>query len=254
MPFWQSLGRGVSVADESEPALLGQVATGINSLGGLEVAVSARPAQFQLAGNLAWARRQSEGNPAMRRDYLQAAARHPHVFQTDDATIVSHVETVVSHFAKDGLTRPDYFKAVAAEPGLLLQKPATVINNLEKVMDHYAADQLMRSDYLQAAVDQPILFRTPPENIIATIEAMADRLEAQGVTRIDCLRQAVDRSRLFTQGPEAIRRPTSPETSPPASDVASPSQPPASSPLPSTAVQNPVLCVSYVDPAQGFTR
>jgi hypothetical protein len=140
------------MADENDQALLDRVATGISSLEGMEKLADARPAQFRPAWAEAWARQQYDANPAIWPDYLQAAIRQPHLFQNGTASVMSHVEPVVSHFARDGLTRPDYFKAVAAEPQLVLQKPADVIRNLETVMDHYAADQLIRSDYVQAAL------------------------------------------------------------------------------------------------------
>ena len=242
------------MSDENDQALLDRVATGISSLEGMEKSADARPAQFRPAGAEAWVRSQYEANPAMWPDYLQAAIRQPHLFQNGTASVMSHVEPVVSHFARDGLTRPDYFKVVASEPQLLLQKPADVIRNLETVMDHYAADQLMRSDYVQAAVDQPILFRTRPEAVVATIEAAVDRLEAQGVTRSDILRQAAHRPRIFTQGPDALRVRTTLQTSPPLPDAPATGPATASSPLPSTAVDKPVLYVSYVGPAQGHAR
>jgi hypothetical protein len=242
------------VADESDQALLDRVATGISSLGGLEKSADARPAQFRPAGAEAWVRQQYDANPDMWPDYLQAGIRHPHLFQNGTASVMLHVEPVVRHFARGGLTRSDYFKAVAADPQLLLQKPAEVIRNLETVMDHYAADSLMRSDYIQAAVDQPILFRTRPEAVFAAIEATVDRMESQGITRSDCLRQAVDRPRLFTQGPEAIWAPMTPETHPALPEAPSSGQAAASSPLPSTFVHNPALYVSYVGPAQGRAR
>jgi hypothetical protein len=251
---------GVLVSDDTHQTLLDRVATGIHGLEGLQESSPASPAHFQPAGHAAWVRRQFDADPIMGRDYLQAAARHPHLFRNDTAGIMSHVEAVVRHFAADGLTRQDYFKAVAADPVLLLQKPASVITNVEAVMDHYAADQLMRCDYLQAAVDQPILFRTSPAAVFANIEATVDRLEAQGFTRSDCLSRAVDRPRLFVHGPQPLRARTTPETGP--IPLAAPqdtptAQPPGqvadSSPLPSTCVQNPALYVSYVA-GQGRAR
>ncbi len=261
---------GFPVADDSDAALLDRLGSGLRRLLGTEPASPAPPAQefdgdvqaepHRPSGHAAWLRQQSDGDPAMRRDYLQAAAAHPHLFREDDALLTGHVETVVRHFAQDGLTRRDYFQALATDPRLLLQKPATVIGNLEAVMDHYAADAAMRRDYLQAAVAQPVLFRAPPERIFATIEATADRLEAQGITRSDLLRRAVDPPRSFTQEPEAIRAPAVLETgpAPPDAPQAMPTALPAgqaaaSSPLPSTRVVNPVLYVSYV-PAQGRAR
>jgi hypothetical protein len=237
------------MADDNDQALLDRVATGISSLEGMEKSADARPAQFRPAGAEAWVRSQYVANPAMWPDYLQAAIRQPHLFQNGTASVMSHVEPVVAHFARYGLSRPDYFRAVAAEPQLLLQKPAEVIRNLETVMDRYAADQLMRSDYVQAAVDQPILFRTRPEAVVATIEAAMDRLEAQGVTRCDILRQAAHRPRKFTQAPDAIRARTTLATSPPSADAPATGQTAVSSQLPATCVNNAALYVSSVAPA-----
>ena len=170
------------MSDGNDQALLDRLTSGIHAMQGLEEAAAARPEQLQTTANAAWVRQQFDADPQMRRDYLQAAAAHPHLFRRDEAAIVSHVEAVVRHFAPDGLTRGDYFKAVAGDPALILQKPATVIGNLEAVMEHYAADRPMRSEYLQAAVAQPILLRTPPETVFASIEATADQLTAQGLT------------------------------------------------------------------------
>lgn len=254
MPLWQSPRKGISMADGSDPSLLDRLKNFIRSFQGQEQAAPASEEQLRPSGHAAWVRQQFDADPTMGPDYMQAAVQHPHIFQSGDAAILIHVEPVVRHFAKDGLTRGEYFKAVAAEPRLLLQKPATVIRNLETVMDHYAADQLMRSDYVQAAVDQPILLRTRPEAVIANIDATADHLEAEGITRSDYLRRAVDKPRLLTQAPQAIRAQPTLETNPALPEDASPGQVATASPLPSTQVQNPVLYVSYVAPAQAFAR
>jgi hypothetical protein len=163
------------VSDEGDQALLDRVVTGLRDFVG-------QPGHRQIKSNAEWARRQFETDAGKRRDYLQAAVQHSHLFQTDAAAILGHVEPVVAHFASDGLTREDYFRAVAAEPRLLLQKPATVINNLEAVMTHYDANLAMRREYLQSALAQPELFRTAPSQVFAAIEAEADRLEAQGTS------------------------------------------------------------------------
>ena len=207
MPFSAITQVGGFVADENNPSLLDRVVTGLRDLVG-------QPGHRQIKSNVEWVRQQFDADPAMRREYLQAAVRHPHIFRNDEAPIVSNVETVVGHFARDGLTRSDYFKAVAAEPQLLLQKPATVIRNLEAVMDHYAADQPMRREYLQAAARSAHPVPHAPEAVIASIEAAVDRLEAQGVTRSDILRQAAHRPRIVTQGPDAIRAPDNPRKQP----------------------------------------
>ena len=234
------------MADGNDQSLLDRVVTGLRDFVG-------QPGHRQIKSNAEWVRQQFEADPAMRREYLQAAVMHPDVFQNDEAT-VSNVKAVVGHFARDGLTRSDYFKALAAEPLLLRQKPAALINNIEAVLDHYAADQPLRTEYLQAAVEQPVLFRTPPEAVFAAIEAAVDRLEAQGVTRSGILRQAANRPRIITQGPEAIHAPTTLETSTPLPNAPANGQMAVSSQLPSTSVNNAALYVSYVAPAQGRSR
>lgn len=241
--------------DGDDQALLDRMATGLKGMEGFEQATPARSETLQTKTKAAWLRQQYTADPAMWRDYVQAAVRHPHLFQLNDsAAIALHVEPVVRHFAADGFTREAYFKAVAGEPTLLLQKPAVIIKNLETVMDHYAADQLMRTEYLQAAVDQPILFRHTPEQVIATVEAAVDQMEAQGVTRADCVRQAIERPRLFTKRAQAIWVRSIPANSPALPDTLATGQTAAVSPLPSTAVDKPVLCVSSVGPARGATR
>jgi hypothetical protein len=241
------------VADDNDQALLDRVVTGLRDFVG-------EPGHRQIKSNAEWVRQQLEADPAMRQEYLQAAAMHPDVFQNDEAT-VSNVKAVVGHFARDGLTRSDYFKALAAEPLLLRQKPATIISNVEAVMDHYAADQPMRTEYLQAAVDQPILFRTRPEAVFAAIEATVDRMEAQGITRSNFRSQAAKPSLVSNRQPEAIKAQQHPTTAPalPTAEQAMPAAIPtgqaaAAGPLPSTFVHNPALYVSYVGPAQRRAR
>jgi hypothetical protein len=221
---------GGSVPDGNDQALLDRIGSDLHRMEGLEQTVPATHAQIQPTQNLEWVNRQFEGDPAMRRDYLQAAAAHPHLFREGETAIVSHVEPVVRHFAADDLTRRDYFRAVAADPSLLRQKPAGVIDNLEAVMQHYDADSPMRKEYVQAAVNQPALLRTPPEAVFAMIEATVDQLTAQGQTRRDGLAAS-----------------PLPSTSLPSSTAPTPVQVADSSPLPSPRVQNPVLYVSYVD-------
>lgn len=169
---------------EDDSALVDRVAGGMRSMEGLEVTAPARPETVQTKSNADWLREQYNADPHMWRDYLQATARHPHLFQVKDSVAIAiHVEPVVQHFARDGLTREAYLKAVAADPQLIHQKPSAVIGNIEQVMDHYAADQAMRTDYLQAAVRQPELFQMTPDTAIATIKAAADKLEPQGIAR-----------------------------------------------------------------------
>jgi hypothetical protein len=247
MPLTAITQVGGFVADGNDPSLLDRVVAGLRDFVG-------HPGHRQIKSNAEWVRQQLEADPAMRREYLQAAAMHPDVFQNDEAPIVSNVESVVGHFARDGLTRNDYFKALDAEPLLLRQKPAVIISNVEAVMDHYAADQPMRTEYLQAAVEQPVLFRTPPQAVVAAIEAAVDRLEARGVTQSDILRQAANRPQLVTQGPELIRPRTTPETSPQLADASATGQMAVSSQLPSTSVNNPALYVCYVGSTQGHGR
>jgi hypothetical protein len=166
------------VPQGSDQALITRVATGVGDFVGLT-----SPGQRQQATNAEWLLERYNADPAMWRDYLQAAARHPHLFQLNESpAIAGHIEPVVAHFAADGLTRQDYFRAVAAEPLLLRQKPDTVINNLETVMTHYAANLPMRREYLQSAIAQPELFGTQPSQVFAAVEAEADRLEGEGIS------------------------------------------------------------------------
>jgi hypothetical protein len=235
------------MTDGNNPQLLDRLVGGLRDFVG-------QPGHRQIKTNAEWVRQQFDANPAMRREYLQAAVSYPQLFQNDEATIFSNVEAVVGHFARDGLTRSDYFKALDAEPLLLRQKPAALINNIDAVLDHYAADQQMRTDYLRAAADQPILFRTPSTMVFASIEAAVDHLEDEGITRSDYLRRAVDEPRLLTQAPQAIRARTTPESSPPLTDRAQTGQMAVSGQLPSTVVVNPALYMSYVAPAQARGR
>jgi hypothetical protein len=103
------------ITDGNTPALLDRVVTGLRDFVG-------QPGHRQIKSNAEWVRQQFDVNPAMQREYRQAAVMHPQLFQNEDATIVSNVETVVGHFASDGLTRSHYFKVLAAEPLLLRQK------------------------------------------------------------------------------------------------------------------------------------
>jgi hypothetical protein len=226
----------------------GGVTAGTHGLHGLEAPAAAGCTQFQPPGRHEWVGQPLNADAAIQRDYLQAGA-----------AIVRHVEAVVGHFAGDGLTHGDYFKALAAEPLLLQQEPATIIGNIEMVMDRYAADQPMRNMYLQAAVRQPILFRTPPETVFAAIEAAADRLEAEGVTSSAICSHAGE-PHVLNREPVAIRaRPNAekhqdvPISEPAKSSTRPTSQTAASSPLPSTFVDNPAYSVSCVA-ARGHAR
>jgi hypothetical protein len=239
-------------------SLLDRVASGIDSCAVLEESSPASGAQFQPAGQAPWVCPQAGAD--VLREYAQAAVLHPHLFQNDRDNMVSHVEAVVSHFARDGLTRSHYFKALAAEPLLLRQKPQSIVRNIEAVMDHYAANQPMRNEYLQAAVDQPVLFRTSPETVVAGIEAAVDLLEAKGITSGDFRSQAATEPHIFQQQLAAIRARQVAESHQvlPASERATPSTSPTghpadASPLPSTIVENPTLVLSYF-PAQGCAR
>src|ERR1017187_7640655 len=102
------------MANDTDPALLDRVVTGLRDIVG-------QPGHRQTKSNAEWVRQQFDADPAMRRDYCQAAVMHPQLFQNDEGTIISNVEAVVGHFARDGLTRSEYFKALAAEPLLLRQ-------------------------------------------------------------------------------------------------------------------------------------
>jgi hypothetical protein len=244
------------MSEGSDHALLDRAASGIHGPEGPEQSSAPLPGQLQPAGSAEPLRHQFDA-AAIRRDYLQAAVAHPHLFREDDAALAAHVEAVVGHFAADGLTRADYFKALATDPRLLRQKPTSVIGNVEAVMDRYDATPALRRDYLRAAVQQPPLFRTPPAAVFATIEAAADRLEAQGVTSTDLQHRAAMPSGGLRQESEVITTGADPETTPASAAGTPPPIAPGHaatpSPLPSTCAQHPTLFVSYV-PAQVRAR
>jgi len=75
------------MADDSDAALLDRVTSGLHAMEGLEEADPARPQQLQTTTNAAWVRQQFDANPAMRQDYLQASAAHPHLFRDDETTL-----------------------------------------------------------------------------------------------------------------------------------------------------------------------
>ena len=112
-------------------------------------------------------------DPSLRLCYREAKINYPHLFEGRElATIVSFVEALAQHFARDALTREDCFDALAVQPQLLLRKPSQVISDVETVLTHFDAETPARAAYLMNPIEHAVLFRVSPSAMIASIEML----------------------------------------------------------------------------------
>jgi hypothetical protein len=131
------------------------------------------PSNERKPTNAEWVDDVFTASPPLRLIYLEAKTDHPLLFESRElATIVSFVEPLVEHFARDGLTREDCFDALTMQPQLLLRKPSQVIADIEKVFKHFDAEPPARAAYLLALTEHPALLRVPPSAMIASIETL----------------------------------------------------------------------------------
>jgi transcriptional regulator with XRE-family HTH domain len=120
------------------------------------------------------------------------------------ADIGRHLEPVVAHFSKYGLTAEAMLHAATRQPSLFYQKPETLIANIEGVYSHFKDDGLVLKDYLQVATRRPTLFTQKPETLIANVEGVYSRFKDDGLLLKDYLQAATKQPALFYQKPETL--------------------------------------------------
>ena len=117
---------------------------------------------------------------------------------------VENVNTVVQHFAREGLTTRQYLQNILTAPLLLPLKPQTLIANIEAVASHFSSNGLTTNDYLKAAIKYPSLFAAKPSTIVGNIDAVARGFASADLTVRDYLRAALKQPSLFYRDPAAI--------------------------------------------------
>jgi transcriptional regulator with XRE-family HTH domain len=125
-----------------------------------------------------------------------------------DVDVSRHLEPVVTHFCKYGLTAEKTLQASRQYPWLFYKKPETVIANIEGVVEYGAFKEagLLCKDYLQAAIKRPSLFAQKPETVIGHIERVAGYgpFKEAGLLRKDYLQAAIKWPSLFARKPETL--------------------------------------------------
>jgi hypothetical protein len=119
-----------------------------------------------------------------------------------------HLERVVTHFSKYGLTAGGMLQAARRYPWLGTRKPETLIGNIEGVVEYgpFKEAGLPLKDYLQAAIRQPSLFARKPETMIGRIEGITEygSFKHAGLLLKDYLQAAIKQPSLFALKPETV--------------------------------------------------
>ncbi len=138
--------------------------------------------------------------------YIQAVSKHPKLLSGSPTTLIANIAGVVEHFAADGLTTRDYLRAALKQPQLFAQTPATVAKNIAGVAERLAPDGLTAAEYLHAALEKPSLFGVTAATVAGNVTGVVERFAADGLTTRDYLRATKKKPQLFYQSPATITR------------------------------------------------